>query len=138
MCVLSGGRISALSFKITKLGIMAVINNRYFGMLYRSEIYTALSIGEKIEGYISSIREDGKIDLTLKRPGYQSIPSSAASIMEILKKNGGFLPYHDKSSPEEIGRIFAMSKKEFKRAIGGLYKAGSVEITDSGIRSLGV
>jgi predicted RNA-binding protein (virulence factor B family) len=132
-----GDKVSLLIYDITKIGVMAVINNRYSGMLYRCETYTTLSIGEKTEGYIGRIREDGKLDLTLKRPGYQSIPGSAASIMEILKKNGGFLPYHDKSLPDEISRIFAMSKKEFKRAIGGLYKAGSIEITDNGIRVRG-
>jgi predicted RNA-binding protein (virulence factor B family) len=129
-----GQKVDLLIYGITKIGIMAVVNNRYSGLLYRSEVYTSVSIGEKTTGYISRIREDGKIDLTLKSPGFRSISGSGTGILEILKKKGGFIPCHDKSSPDEIRRIFSMSKKEFKKAIGGLYKAGSIHITDEGIR----
>ncbi|MCX5882750.1 MAG: S1-like domain-containing RNA-binding protein [Deltaproteobacteria bacterium] len=129
-----GENVDLLIYGITKIGIMAVVNNRYSGLLYRSEVYASVSIGEKTTGYISRIREDGKIDLTLKSPGYQSISGSGAGILETLKKRGGFIPCHDKSSPDEIRRVFSMSKKEFKKAIGGLYKAGSIRITDKGIQ----
>jgi predicted RNA-binding protein (virulence factor B family) len=129
-----GQKVDLLIYGITKIGIMAVVNNRYSGLLYRSEVYTSVSIGEKTTGYISRIREDGKIDLTLKSPGFRSITGSGAGILEILKKKGGFIPCHDKSSPDEIRRVFSMSKKEFKKAVGGLYKSGSIHITDEGIR----
>jgi len=72
--------------------------------------------------------------ITLKSPGYKSLTGSSAGILDTLKKKGGFIPCHDKSSPDEIRRIFSMSKKEFKKAIGGLYKAGSIQITDKGIQ----
>ena len=129
-----GEKVDLLVYGITKIGIMAVVNNRYSGLLYRSEVYAPLSIGDKTTGYIGRIREDGKINLTLKSPGYQSVTGSGSGILEILKKKGGFIPCHDKSSPDEIRRIFSMSKKEFKKAIGGLYKAGSIHITDKGIQ----
>lgn len=129
-----GEKVDLLIYGITKIGIMAVVNNRYSGLLYRSEVFTSVSIGEKIPGYISRIREDGKIDLTLKSPGYQSIRGSGAIILEILQNNGGFLPCHDKSPPDEIHRIFSMSKKEFKKAVGGLYKTGYLLLSANGIQ----
>lgn len=129
-----GEKVDLLIYGITKIGIMAVVNNRYSGLLYRSEVYTSVSIGDKATGYISRIREDGKIDLTLKSPGYRSVTGSGAVILEILKKRGGFVACHDKSAPDEIRRIFSMSKKEFKKAVGGLYKSGSISITDKGIQ----
>jgi len=129
-----GEKVDLLIYGITKIGIMAVVNNRYSGLIYRSEIFTSVSIGDKTTGYISRIREDGKINLTLKSPGYQSISGSAAGILELLNKKGGFIPCHDKSTPDEIRHTFSMSKKEFKKAIGGLYKAGRIQITDKGIQ----
>ncbi|MFZ3048279.1 MAG: S1-like domain-containing RNA-binding protein [Desulfatirhabdiaceae bacterium] len=129
-----GEKVDLLIYGITKIGIMAVVNNRYSGLIYRSELYTSVSIGDKTTGYISRIREDGKINLTLKSPGYQSISGSAAAILELLNKKGGFIPCHDKSTPDEIRHTFSMSKKEFKKAIGGLYKAGRIQITDKGIQ----
>ncbi len=129
-----GQKVDLLIYGMTKIGISAVVNNRFSGMLYRSDTYIPLSIGEKIEGYISRIRQDGKIDLSLKKPGYRSIRDSRTRIMETLKKSGGHIPCHDKSSPEEIRHTFSMSKKEFKRAIGGLYKEGRIELTETGIR----
>lgn len=131
-----GQKVDLLIYSITKMGISAVVNHRYSGLLYRSETYAPLSIGETIEGFIGRIREDGKIDLSLKKPGYRSITDSSDHIMEILKHRGGYIPCHDKSTPDEIRRIFAMSKKEFKRAIGRLYKAGRIELTDRGIREI--
>ncbi len=129
-----GNKVDLLIYGITKIGIMAVVNNRYSGLLYRSEVFSSISVGDRIAGYISRIREDGKIDLTLKSPGYQSVTGSGARILETLKKKGGFIPCHDKSSPDEIRRVFSMSKKEFKKAIGGLYKTGSIQITAEGIQ----
>jgi uncharacterized protein len=129
-----GQKVSLLIFRLTKIGAMAVVNNRYSGILYKSETYEPLAIGENREGYISRIREDGKMDLVLKKPGYQSIADSGTIVMGTLQKMGGFIPCHDNTGPDEIKRTFSMSKKEFKRAIGGLYKAGRIDITDKGIR----
>ena len=129
-----GQKVDLLIHSITKIGIMAVINNRYFGMLYINETYQDLSIGDVCTGYIMRIREDKKIDLTLKEPGYQSVKGSAKTIVNILKNAGGFIPCHDRSSPEEIKKIFSMSKKEFKRAVGGLFKQGILELKKTGIK----
>jgi len=129
-----GQKVDLLICSFTKIGIMAVINNRYFGMLYINETYQDLSIGDTCTGYIMRLREDKKIDLTLKKPGYQSIKSSGDAIVAILKEAGGFIACHDRSSPEEINKIFSMSKKEFKRAIGSLFKTGVLELKKNGIR----
>ena len=129
-----GQKVDLLICNVTPIGIMAVVNSRYFGMLRRSETYAPLSIGEKREGYVSRILEDGKIDLSLKKPGYFSISDSSTIILDTLKNSGGFIPCHDKSAPDTIRNTFSMSKKEFKRAIGRLYKEGRIEITDRGIR----
>ena len=128
-----GQQVDLLIHSITKIGIMAVIDNRYFGMLYLNETYQDLSIGDRCNGYIMRLREDKKIDLTLKKPGYMSVKGSAEKIVNILKEAGGFIPCHDKSSPEDIKAVFSMSKKEFKRAVGGLYKKGILELKKNGI-----
>lgn len=128
-----GQQVDLIIHSITKIGIMSVIDNRYFGMLYLNEIYQDLSIGDTCTGYIMRLREDKKIDLTLKKPGYMSVKGSAHKIVNILKEAGGFIPCHDKSSPEDIKRVFSMSKKEFKRAVGGLYKKGILELKKNGI-----
>jgi predicted RNA-binding protein (virulence factor B family) len=129
-----GQKVDLLICSLTQIGIMAVIDNRYFGMLYKNETYSYLSIGDTCTGYIMRLREDNKIDLTLKKPGYNSVKISGNTIVAILKEAGGFIPCHDKSSPEEIKKIFSMSKKEFKRAIGGLFKKGVLELKKNGIR----
>jgi uncharacterized protein len=129
-----GQQVDLIIHSITKIGIMAVIDNRYYGMLYLNETYQDLSIGDTCSGYIMRLREDKKIDLTLKQPGYESVKGSAQKIVTILKKAGGFIPCYDKSSPEDIKKFFAMSKKEFKRAVGGLYKKGVLELKKDGIR----
>jgi len=128
-----GQPVDLIIHSITKIGITAVIDNRYFGMLYLNETYQDLSIGDTCIGYIMRVREDEKIDLTLKKPGYMSVEVSARKIVSILKEAGGFIPCHDKSSPEDIKTIFSMSKKEFKRAVGGLYKKGVLELKKNGI-----
>jgi predicted RNA-binding protein (virulence factor B family) len=129
-----GNKVQILIYDITKIGIMAVINNRYQGMLYKDQTFEPFSIGDSGTGYVIRIREDGKIDLSMKKPGYKSVFHSSDNVIQALKKSGGFIPCHDKSSPDEIKKVFSMSKKEFKKTIGGLYKKGIIQITNTGIR----
>ncbi|MCP3900263.1 MAG: hypothetical protein GY707_11190 [Desulfobacteraceae bacterium] len=128
-----GQKVELIIHSFTKIGITAVVDNRYFGMLYINETYKDLSVGETCTGYIMRLREDDKIDLTLKEPGYGSVKGSSEIIVNILENAGGFVPCHDKSSPEEIKKIFSMSKKEFKRSIGGLFKKGIIDLKENGI-----
>ncbi|WP_020587364.1 CvfB family protein [Desulfobacter curvatus] len=131
-----GQQVDLIIHTITAIGIMAVVDNRYYGMMYLNETYQKLFTGDTCKGYIMRIREDGKIDLSMKKPGYSSIPKSAEVILYRLNKSGGFIPCHDKSSPEEIRRQFSMSKKEFKRAVGNLYKRRLIELKNNGIALL--
>ncbi|MEA1968415.1 MAG: S1-like domain-containing RNA-binding protein [Thermodesulfobacteriota bacterium] len=131
-----GEKVDLLISGVSNLGFTAVIDKRFCGMLYRNETYGELAVGDKIEGFISRIREDGKIDLILKQPGYGSVADSSVRIVELLEKSHGFIACNDKSSPEKISELFSMSKKEFKRTIGGLYKKRVIEINDKGIRLL--
>jgi predicted RNA-binding protein (virulence factor B family) len=128
-----GQQVNLLIHAKTQLGITAVVDNRYYGMLYKNETYQPVSAGERCTGYIMRLRKDNKIDLTLKKPGYTSVKESARKIESILTQAGGFLPVHDKSRPDEINAIFSMSKKEFKRSVGRLYKKGVVVIKENGI-----
>ena len=118
----------------TDLGFNAIIDNSHLGILYKNEVFQTLNPGEKIQGYIKKIRTDGKIDLRLDKIGYEKITSFVDWIIVELQKNNGFLPLTDKSSPEEIYKTFKISKKNFKAAIGALYKKRFISLEDDGIR----
>lgn len=120
----------------TDLGYNAIIDNSHFGILYKNEVFQPLNPGDKVQGYIKKIRTDGKIDLRLEKIGYEKISSFVDRIIAELQKNKGFLPLTDKSSPEEIYHTFKISKKNFKAAIGALYKKRFIALEDNGIRLL--
>ena len=129
-----GQQVRLMVYQFSKLGTLAVVDDQFLGLIYHSETFETLKIGNRRPGYIRNIRKDGKIDLTLKKPGPVSLAGSGRLIMNALQKADGFIPCHDKSSPEKITNLFSMSKKEFKKAIGGLYKKRLIEISDQGIR----
>jgi predicted RNA-binding protein (virulence factor B family) len=120
----------------TDLGYNAIIDNSHFGILYKNEVFQPLNPGDRVQGYIKKIRTDGKIDLRLEKIGYEKISSFVDRILAELQKNKGFLPLTDKSSPEEIYQTFKISKKNFKVAIGALYKKRFIALEDNGIRLL--
>ena len=91
--------------------------------------------GERLKGYVKKIREDGKIDVTLRIGGALEAANDREVILEALKAHNGMLPLSDKSTPEAIAALLRMSKKSFKKAIGGLYKEGLVSIAPDGVRS---
>ena len=124
----SGMGVDLIIHSITPIGYTALINHTCLGLLYKNETFEDLSIGDRYRGYVLQIREDGKVDLTLKQPGYASVEGSALKTLGILEANGGFSPCHDKSRPEDIQTAFSMSKKEFKRALGSLYKQGHITL----------
>jgi predicted RNA-binding protein (virulence factor B family) len=130
-----GQEVKLMVYEFTTLGIMCIVNNRFAGMLYKNEVFKELEIGEQIKGYIKNIREeDDKIDLSLRKEGFDGIKNQADVILLNLKQNNGFLPYGDDSSPEDIKQQFQMSKKTFKRLIGNLYKQGKIVILEHGIK----
>ncbi len=118
----------------TPLGYNAIVENTHRGLLYRESLARPLKIGERLDGYVRSIRPDGKLDLTLDRVGIQRIVSLSEQILEALKANGGRLPYHDKTSPDEIRDAFGVSKKAFKQATGTLYRQRLILLEPTGIQ----
>lgn len=119
----------------TPLGYRAIINGTHIGQIYANEIFTELSVGAEKKGYIKQIREDRLIDVSLQRQGYrQQIPDAAKLIVQKMEANDGFLALNDKSSPEAIYAQLGMSKKAFKKAIGGLYRMKVIEMRADGIK----
>lgn len=132
----SGEEVSLLIAESTPLGRKVIINNSHWGLIHAGDIFQTLIYGKKIKGYIKKVREDGKIDVALRQIGQNSINELAQRIISKIEQSGGFLALHDKSSPAEIQQIFAESKKNFKSALGQLYKQGLIDIEEKGIRLL--
>ena len=126
--------VDILIHRRTDIGYAVIINNRHIGLLHHNEIYRNIHIGDKIKGFIKTIRPENKIDVVLGRPGYQRVEDETGKILRLLEDNNGYLPYNDKSNPEEIYDFFGMSKKTFKMATGALYKQGKIEFAKTGIR----
>jgi hypothetical protein len=121
-------------YRQTEIGFVVIINHRHTGLLHANEVYRPLKVGDQVEGYIKTIRPDNKIDVVLGKPGYQRVEDEASKILRLLGENNGYLPYHDKSDPEDIYEFFGMSKKLFKMTTGRLYKERKIEFTKSGIK----
>jgi len=128
--------VELLVFRETELGYAVIINNKHLGLLYFNEVFQNITIGDKLEGFIKTIRPDNKIDVALGKPGYQKVEDEADKILRLLKQKSGYLPYHDKSAPEEIYEVFGMSKKTFKMTVGKLYKEKKIELTKTGMKLL--
>jgi len=120
----------------TDLGYKAIVNNCHWGILYENEVFEQLAKGLKIKGYIKKIRPDKKIDLSLHALGYEKVDPLTQMILDELKKAGGYIAVSDKSDAEEVYRIFGISKKSFKQALGALYKRRLISINPNGIRLL--
>ena len=131
----TGQAVDLIVFGETPLGYKAIVDQTHTGLLYRSDLPEALSIGAKMRGFIGRERYDGKIDLTVHEAGYQRIEPLSDKIHKMLKASAdGFLPFHDKSPPAEIQQEFGVSKKAFKQAIGGLFRERIIKIEANGIR----
>jgi len=129
--------VELLVYEQTELGYKAVINNLHTGMIYHNEIFKPLRIGEKLPGFIKKVREDEKIDLALQKQGYEHVIDEVSQIViSALNKAGGFLPLTDKTTPEAIYLTLGISKKNFKKSIGNLFKQRIIAIADDGIRLL--
>jgi uncharacterized protein len=134
-----GQTVNLLVTDETELGFKCIVENAHSGLLYHTDLAAPLGIGQKITGYVRSVRPDGKIDLSLDRAGYHRVRPLTEKILAELTTHGGTLPYGDKTPPEEIREVFGVSKKAFKQAIGALFRdrliviaEGSIRITDTG------
>ena len=110
------------------IGMNVIVNNKHFGLIYKDRIFQDLSVGDKLKGIVKKIRPGNKIDIALGEIGYRNIEPNAELILKVLEDNSNYLPLHDKSSPEAIKEQLQMSKKNFKKAIGSLYKQKLIEI----------
>lgn len=128
-----GQEVDLLIAEPTDLGLNVVINNRFKGLLYENEVFKDLMEGDKTKGYIKTIRDDDKIDVSLQKKGLEQLEEGAAQILNELRENKGFLPLHDKSDPLDIQLQLQMSKKNFKRSVGILYKKKLIKLEKNGI-----
>lgn len=131
-----GDQVELLVMGEGELGWNVVVNQKYIGLIYASDVYKKMYPLSTETGYIKQVREDGKIDVSLQRDGYEHIDEFQKVILDKLKENYGLLYLSDKSTPEEIKQELQMSKKNFKKAIGGLYKDKVIEILEDKIRLL--
>jgi len=128
--------VDLIAYRTSELGWVMIINNKFTGILHSSDIFTPIEKGNHYTGYIKKIRPDSKIDLALGKPGYAKVEGESEKILRLLEENKGFLPYNDKSAPDEIYEFFGMSKKTFKMTTGLLYKQKKIQFTQTGIQLL--
>lgn len=131
-------QVDLLVYRRTDIGYVVIINNQHTGVLHFNDIYQDINEGDRLSGYIKNIREENKIDVGAGKTGYQRVEDEAARVMRLLEENNGYLPYNDKSSPEDIYAFFGMSKKTFKMTTGNLYKNRKILFTQTGIKLIEV
>lgn len=126
--------VNLLIYRETNIGYMCIVNHLYLGLLHFADVYKSIYIGDTHQGYIKKIYPNThKLDLVIGKPGYQKVTDASSLILQLLTNNNGYLPYHDKSEPEEIQAYFGMSKKAFKMTVGALYKEKKITLTGNGI-----
>lgn len=128
--------VELLVYRRSDLGYVVIINNKHTGILHFNEVYRDIEIGDRFPGFIKTILPENKIDVVAGKPGYNRVEDESEKVVRLLKENDGYLPYHDKSSPEEIYSFFGMSKKTFKMTTGALYKQRKIGLTQTGIKLL--
>ncbi len=130
-----GQEVDILMYKHSELGMNVIVNGMFQGLIFKSDIHKPVQVGDERKAYVKTIRPDGKLDLTLEPQGYRNVIDRATQgVLDILKNEGGYFKYHDKSEPDEIRTIFKMSKKAFKKALGNLYKNKIVVLEKDGTR----
>jgi len=125
--------VSVLVYRKSDLGWDVIVNGKHRGLIFHSEVFRPVSVGDTLVGYIKNIRPDQKLDITLQPIGVQKLEPAAEVIYQTLVEQDGYLKLHDKSTPEEIRQWFQMSKKTFKKAIGTLYKERKILLKPDGI-----
>jgi len=128
-----GDTVALLIWQLTDLGARVIVNQRYPALLYRDELPAGCCAGMQMNGYVKRLREDGKLDVTLRKVGAEGVSDARDVILKALAAHDGTLALHDRSSPAVILKSLGMSKKTFKKAVGGLYKDGLVMLSDAGV-----
>lgn len=131
--------VEVMVMKKTDLGFSVIVNQLHEGLIFESDNFGTLNIGDKIKGYVKQIREDNKLDISLQPIGFENFNNpNCELILNRLKAQKGFLPVSDKSSPEEIYALLNISKKAYKKAVGTLYKQRKITLLPEGIKLIGV
>jgi len=137
LTVKEGEKVKIQVYRESEIGYVVIVNQVHQGLVYKNEVFTHLHIGQFIdEAFVKKIREDNKLDIGLGKQGGEKLADDNQKIMSLLKSHKGFLPYHDKSAPDEIYAFFGMSKKAFKMNVGMLYKLKLISIEEDGIHLL--
>lgn len=126
--------VDMLVYRRTDIGYTVIINNQHTGVLHFNDIFQDIGVGDRLKGYIKNIREENKIDVAIGKMGYSRVEDEAGKVLRLLQENDGYLPYNDKSNPDDIYSFFGMSKKTFKMTTGNLYKARKIIFTQTGIK----
>ena len=116
------------------LGVFVAVADHYFGLIPNRELYGKCRLGEVLKVRVTKVREDGKLDLSLREVAYRQMNADAEAVLARLKEKNGVLPFNDRVEPEIIRREFNLSKNAFKRAVGHLLKEGKVEVNEDSIR----
>jgi len=134
LTVKEGEKVKIQVYRESEIGYVVIVNQVHQGLVYKNEVFTHLHIGQFIdEAFVKKIREDNKLDIGLGKQGGEKLADDNQKIMSLLKSHKGFLPYHDKSAPDDIYAFFGMSKKAFKMNVGMLYKLKLISIEADGI-----
>lgn len=124
-------QVDVLVARRMEMGYRVVINNRHWGMIYNDQIFCPVKVGDRLTGYVHRISDEGRIDVMLQQEGREQREGAATMLLELLRKRGGTLPLGDKSSPEEIAALTGLSKKNFKKAVGTLYRERKIVPADN-------
>jgi len=134
LTIKEGEKVKIQVYRESEIGYVVIVNQIHQGLVYKNEVFTHLHIGQFIdEAFVKKIREDNKLDIVLGKQGGEKLADDNQKIMSLLKSHKGFLPYHDKSAPDDIYAFFGMSKKAFKMNVGMLYKLKLISIEEDGI-----
>ena len=125
--------VDLIAYRKSDIGFVMIINNAHTGLLHDNQIFKKINVGDKLQGFVKTIRPDNKIDLVLGKVGYKKVEDETDKILRLLQEHNNYLPYTDKSKPEEIYEFFGMSKKTFKMTIGALYRERKIEFAKEGI-----
>jgi uncharacterized protein len=134
LLVKEGDEVDLLVFRKTDLGYNVIVNQYHNGLIYANEVFREINVGDSLKGYVKKIRDENKLDISLQKTGFEVVEPIGQQILDEIKKSNGFLNLSDNSSPEEIYKRLQISKKVFKKAIGGLYKQGLIKIGDDGLQ----
>lgn len=126
--------VDLLVYKETPLGFMAIINGTHEGMIYKNEVFKNFGKGSRTKGFIKKVREDGKLDLSIRKAGYDKVQDFSQILLEKMQQEGGFISVTDKSPSEMIYQVFGVSKKTFKKAVGALYKQRLIRLEKNGLK----